>query len=174
MIVRTFTVIEAVTLALWVGSLAGFAFVFAPIAFGIVTDVAQFGRVTAGVLYALTTFGTICGALAIVAALVRSGDPAQRRSAFARVIVIAAMIGLAQYEARAVVPRMEAAIPSLAVSSATPQALAEARARFRVEHNASTKIYGTVFLLGILAIGLAALGRPAQSPAGATSAIPTR
>ena len=44
MLVRTFTVIEALTLALWVGSLAGFAFVFAPIAFGIVSNVEEFGR----------------------------------------------------------------------------------------------------------------------------------
>jgi len=159
MIERTFTVIEAVTLALWVGALAGFAFVFAPIAFGIVTEVAQFGRVTADVLRALTTLGTICGAVAIACALVRARDDGQRTSALARILIIAIMIGLAQYESRAIVPRMEAAIPGLTGGGTRPE-IEAARARFRVEHNGSTKVYGAVFLLGILATALSATARP--------------
>ncbi len=161
MIERTFTAIEAVTLALWVGALAGFAFLFAPIAFGIVTDVAQFGSVTAEVLRALTGFGTACGAVAIVAALVRARDPGQRSSALLRIAVVAVMVGLAQYEARSVVPRMEAAIPGL-VAHGEPGAIAAARARFRAEHDGSTRIYGSVFLLGILAIVLSAVARPQE------------
>jgi hypothetical protein len=155
MLERTFTVIEALTLALWVGALAGFAFVFAPIAFGIVSDVEQFGRVTAAVLRALTLFGSVCGGIAIVAALVRAADPSQRASALARVAIVVLMLALMQYESHAVVPRMEAALPGLAKG-----ATAQAREAFRVEHNASSRVYGSVFLLGLIAIGLAANARP--------------
>ncbi len=162
MLVRTFTVIEALTLALWVGSLAGFAFVFAPIAFGIVTNVEEFGQVTAAVLQALTFLGTMCGGIAIVAALFRASDPAQQGSALLRIVIIVVMIGLAQYEARAIVPRMEAALPGLA-SGNGPEQLAAARAAFRVVHALSTKIYGAVFLLGVLAVGSSAAARPGRT-----------
>jgi hypothetical protein len=155
MLERTFTVIEALTLALWVGSLAGFAFIFAPIAFGIVSDVEQFGRVTATALRALTVFGGACGGIAIVAALVRASDPSQRTSALARVAIVVAMLMLAQYESRAIVPRMEAALPGLAKG-----ATALAQTAFRSEHDASTRVYGSIFLLGLIAIGLSASARP--------------
>jgi hypothetical protein len=174
MLERTFTVIEAMTLALWIGALAGFAFVFAPIAFGIVSDVEQFGRVTAAVLRALTPAGSVCGGIAIVAALVRASDPSQRASALARVAIVVTMLALMQYESRAIVPRMEAALPGLA-RGATPQA----QAAFRAEHDASTRVYGSVFLLGLIAIGLAAVARPeprsrfthvtASGPAGSSA-----
>jgi len=155
MLERTFTVIEALTLALWVGALAGFAFIFAPIAFGIVSDVEQFGRVTAAVLRALTVFGSACGGIAIVAALVRAADPSQRTPALARVAIVVAMLVLSQYESRAIVPRMEAALPGLAKSTT-----AQAHDAFRAEHDASTRVYGSVFLLGLIAIGLSATARP--------------
>jgi hypothetical protein len=155
MLERTFTVIEALTLALWVGSLAGFAFIFAPIAFGIVSDVEQFGRVTATALRALTVFGGACGGIAIVAALVRASDPSQRTSALARIAIVVAMLVLAQYESRAIVPRMEAALPGLARG-----ATAQAQTAFRSKHDASTRVYGSIFLLGLIAIGLSASARP--------------
>jgi hypothetical protein len=155
MLERTFTVIEALTLALWVGSLAGFAFIFAPIAFGIVSNVEEFGRVTAAVLGALTLFGTVCGGVAIVAAVVRAKVPSQRASAIARIAIVAVMLVLAQYESRAIVPRMEASLPSLG-ARATPEALAQARKTFRAEHGVSTWIYGSIFVLGLIAIGLSA------------------
>jgi hypothetical protein len=155
MLERTFTVVEALTLALWVGSLAGFAFIFAPIAFGIVSDVEQFGRVTSAVLRALTVFGGACGGIAIVAAFVRAADPSQRPSALTRIAIVVAMLVLMQYESRAILPRMEAALPGLA-KGATMQA----QTTFHSEHDASTRVYGSVFLLGLIAIGLSASARP--------------
>jgi hypothetical protein len=50
---------------------------------------------------------------------------------------------------------MEASLPSLG-ARATPQAIAEARKTFRAEHGVSTWVYGSIFVLGLIAIGLSA------------------
>jgi hypothetical protein len=105
---RIVTALEAVVLGLWAGALAGFAFVFAPLAFRAVPRLDTYATLVGSVVRALGTFGAVCGALAIAAALLRARYPAARPLALVRAGLAAAALFAASYETMAVVPRMEA------------------------------------------------------------------
>ena len=88
---RILAAVEIPAIGLWLGALCGFAFIFAPNAFRLVPDVTQFADLTAANLRVLGNVGAVCGGLAIVIALVRSLDAADRtndivRAAGARVL----------------------------------------------------------------------------------------
>jgi hypothetical protein len=164
MIERTFTVIEALTLAVWMGALAGFAFIFAPTAFHIVSDLDQFALLTATVLQKLTWLGFICGTLAIVSALVRARDEAERPLAVIRVLLLLVMLALAWIESAAVVPHMQAVASSFGASLNAIPKDDPRMVRYDGLHRQSSWIYGALFLLGLVTIALAALARPPARP----------
>ncbi|MBC5810824.1 MAG: DUF4149 domain-containing protein [Candidatus Eremiobacteraeota bacterium] len=130
-------------MAVWIGALAGFAFVFAPLAFHTVTNVAQFARLVAASIHALTLLGLVCGAIAVAMALVRGRSSAQRWSSPARALLIAAAVGFAAYDAYAIVPHMEHLVPRTAA--------------YRALHDASSRLYGGALLLATVALVLAVL-----------------
>jgi hypothetical protein len=61
---RVLAAIEIPALGLWVGALCGFAFIFAPAAFHIVSDLTQFAALTSANLRALAFVGYACGGIA--------------------------------------------------------------------------------------------------------------
>lgn len=146
---RVLAAIEVVALGVWAGALIGFAFVFAPIAFRIVAplDVARFAALTAATIGTLTLWGYVLGAVAIVAALARAIDAADRVADAVRALIVAAAVGAATYEQRAIVPAM-AAIADLG----SPQ--------YHALHQRSSAVYGAALLLVLVALVLAALRRP--------------
>jgi hypothetical protein len=141
---RVLAAIEIVCLGSWVGALAGFAFVFAPLAFQIVApiDVHRFAALTVGALSALTLWGYAFGGIAVVVAIARALDAGSRRWDIVRALVIACALGLASFEQRQIVPRMKV------TPIGTP-----AYSRL---HQESTRFYGGALLLGGLALALAA------------------
>ncbi len=157
---RLLTAVETAVLALWAGAMAGFAFVFAPIAIRIVPRLDTFGALIAAVIRGLGSFGTACGAIAIVAALARSFVPGARAPSFVRIVLVAVGLGASAYETAAVVPRMEAIASTIggpldAVPKDDPR-----RVAYDAQHTASTRVYGLAFLCVFCAVALAPFGRP--------------
>jgi Domain of unknown function (DUF4149) len=145
---RVLAAVEIPALGIWLGALAGFAFVSAPLAFRLVAplDVARFAALTAQSVGALTVWGYVLGALAVVAGLLRAVSAGDRTWDFARAALILVALALATYEQRAIVPQMEAASD---VGSA----------RYHALHQRSTLVYGGVVVLVLVALVAAAARR---------------
>ena len=145
---RVLATIEIPALGIWLGALAGFAFVSAPLAFRIVAplDVGRFATLTASTIGTLTLWGYVLGGIAIVVALLRSVWAGERTADFLRAALVAVALGLATYQQRAIVPQMEAAT----------DLRSEAYAAL---HQQSSVVYGGVVLLVLGALVLAAARR---------------
>jgi hypothetical protein len=145
---RVLAAIELPALGVWLGALAGFAFISAPLAFRIVAplDPGRFAALTAHTIGDLTFWGYVLGAIAIVAGLLRAVTAGDRTWDFARAGLVAIALGLATYEQKAIVPLMQAATD---VHGAAYHAL----------HARSTVVYGGVVLLVLSALILGAARR---------------
>jgi hypothetical protein len=141
---RILAAVEIPAIGLWLGALCGFAFIFAPAAFRLVSDVTQFASLTAANLRVLTYVGAACGILAIVVALVRSFDAADRTNDILRAALILIALLLVAYEAYAVVPAMTA------ITDVHSPEFAEL-------HRRSTQVYGGVVVLALAALIMAAV-----------------
>jgi hypothetical protein len=141
---RVLAAIEILALGGWLGALCGFAFVFAPAAFRIVTDLTQFATLTAANLRTLATVGWVCGGLGIVAALVRSREAADRTNDLVRALLILLALGLIGYVSLAIVPAM-AAIPDFQSDA------------YHALHARSTAVYGGAVLCVATALVLVAI-----------------
>ena len=141
---RVLAAVEIPAIGLWLGALCGFAFIFAPNAFHIVSDVTQFASLTEANLRILALVGVICGAIAIVVALVRSLDASDRTNDIVRAVLLAVALGLVAYETLAIVPAMTA-LPDLH------------SAAFEQLHQQSSRVYGGVLILTFAALIMAAV-----------------
>jgi hypothetical protein len=160
---RLFIAIEAVVLALWAGAMAGFAFIFAPVAIRIVPNMSTFATLIATTIRGVTTFGSVCGGIAIVAALFRASAARARGGAFARAGLVVVALAAGAYETSSVIPRMGATAalipgPIDSVPKDDPRRVAYDR-----EHQTSTRVYGLAFLCVLAAVVLAPFGR-SESP----------
>jgi hypothetical protein len=156
---RVLTALEAAVLALWAGAMAGFAFVFAPIAIKIVPQMDTFAALIGAVIRGLSSFGAVCGSLAIAASLARATVPEGRGLALGRIALVAVGLGASAYETRAIVPRMEATAAQIpgpidSVPKDDPR-----RAAYDEEHHQSTRVYGLAFLCVLAAVVLVPFGR---------------
>jgi uncharacterized membrane protein len=141
-------------LAVWVGSLTGFAFIFAPAAFShLSSQLDAFGEIVGASLGTLARFGYWCGAIVIVSSIV--GWFAKRsRSAVARIACVVVMLGLVTYAQQAIAPAMLQTQASFGVSfNAVPKSDPR-RVRYDELHTVSSRLYGVVLLLGFVAIAL--------------------
>ena len=141
---RILAAVEIPAIGLWAGALCGFAFIFAPAAFRIVPDVTQFASLTAANLRILGDVGAVCGGIAIVCALVRSIDAADRTNDIVRVALLLIALLLVAYETFAIVPALTAMTD---VHSA----------QFAGLHQRSSQIYGGAVLLAVAALVMAAV-----------------
>ena len=162
MIERLLTALEAAVLALWAGAMAGFAFVFAPIAIRIVPQMGTFAALIAAVIGGIGSFGAVCGAIAIAAAAARSFAPAARPLAFGRIALVAIGLAASAYETTAIIPRMEATAaripgPIDSVPKNDPR-----RAAYDAEHKMSSRVYGLAFLCVLGAVALVPFGRRSE------------
>ena len=122
-------------LGLWVGAMTGFAFVVAPIVFHRLGPTSQFAAIVAAIVIAVTTFGYVCGgvALAATAMLVR----AQPRTSIVILILVVFMLLGSWYEVHAIVPPMQ-------------HTLLNTPAYDRLHHRSST-LYAAILLAGLVA-----------------------
>jgi hypothetical protein len=145
---RVLAAIEIPALGIWLGALAGLAFVAAPLAFRLIApvDVGRFAQLIAAQLTLLTTWGYALGGLAFVVVFLRAAFAGDRIWDATRLLLIALALLLATYHQRVVVAAM---LLTPEVSSPAYQSL----------HTRSTSIYGIVVLLVFAALVLAAARR---------------
>lgn len=141
--VRAARIVVVLALVSWVGALAAFAFFYAPRTFAAMGATPQFAAVIAGSIEKLTDFGFVCAVLAALALLVLL----RRRIGLtlATLVLVILMTALSSIEMYAVVPAMR-------VTAVRTPAYAGL-------HHRSSVIYGSVLVLGVVALVLAALQR---------------
>jgi hypothetical protein len=141
---RVLAAVEIPAIGLWLGALCGFAFLFAPNAFHLVPDLAQFASLTEANLRELALVGAVCGGVAIVVALVRSLDASDRTNDIVRAALLIVALALTAYETLAIVPAMTALTD---LHSAV----------FADLHAQSSRVYGGVVVLALAALVMAAV-----------------
>jgi hypothetical protein len=154
MLQRIAAAIEVLALGLWIGALAGFAFVFAPTAFSVLPNLNTFATLIGAVLRALTDTGYVLGAVALPAALVRG--------ARLRAVMVALMLALSLYHVQVVMPAMQATLQSLRAPIAQTPKDDPIRMHYDAEHRWSSSVYAAILLLGLIA--LSAASQPAGAP----------
>lgn len=149
-------VVEQWALAVWVGSLVGFAFVFAPIAFHrLESDLDTFSSITGSVLGALAVLGYACGGIVILTSVLHAFLGPAPRLGIIRAACIVVMLLLVTYSERAITPAMAQTqasfhAPFNAIAKDDPRRVAYDRL-----HAQSSRVYGAVLLLGLISIALA-------------------
>ena len=141
---RVLAAVEIPALGLWLGALCGFAFIFAPAAFHVVTDLTQFAALTSANLRVLANVGYVCGGLAIVLALARSREASDRTNDLVRALLVLIALGFVTYDMAAIVPAM----------AALPDVHADA---YHALHGRSTVVYGGAVVCATAALVLAAV-----------------
>jgi hypothetical protein len=96
-------VLRSMAFGLWVGSMAAFAFVFAPIAFGQFGATPHFAAVIAQTVTAITRLGYGCAAVIVASASI---EWRTRRLSIVPAILALLMCGLGYYEVHVVVAQM--------------------------------------------------------------------
>ncbi|MGH7708379.1 MAG: DUF4149 domain-containing protein [Vulcanimicrobiaceae bacterium] len=159
MLPRILVLAERLALALWIGGLVGFAFLFAPVAFATIPDLATFARLIGRELLALARFGYVCGAVALIALGWRARI-APVRGTMIRAALVLAMLVLVAIETRIVVPQMGRLLSAIDAPLGTLARTDSRRAAYDAEHRRSSTIYGAVLVLGLLAFAAAGSERP--------------
>jgi len=156
--------LETSATGLWVGASAGFAFVWAPIAFGLVTDRDVFAQITERSLARLANLTYAAAGLAGVIALGRAGFEREgRNSDVLRGVAALCAVGCIAYHQRAIVPAMTRAQTAMGGFAEIPQDDPR-RIAYRSLHRRSTRVYGTALLFGIIQLMLAATRSTAPWP----------
>jgi hypothetical protein len=156
---RLLIALEAAVLALWAGAMAGFAFVFAPIAIRIVPEMGTFAALIGAFIRGLSSFGAACGGIAIVASLARAVVPESRALAVGRIALVAVGLSASAYETTAIVPHMEATAAQIPGAIDSVPKDDPRRAAYDEQHRQSTRVYGLAFLCVLAAAILVPFGR---------------
>ncbi|MBD5604665.1 MAG: DUF4149 domain-containing protein [Candidatus Eremiobacteraeota bacterium] len=164
MLERSVVAVEGAVLGLWAGAMAGFAFVFAPIAFRTVPDMGTFSALIGAFIRGLAPFGNVCGGVAIAAALVRAVAPEARGLAIGRVGLVAIGLVASGYETAVIVPHMEATAAQIPGAIDTVPKDDPRRVAYDEEHHRSTRVYGLAFLAVLAAATLVPFGRRRSGP----------
>ncbi len=140
--------VRIVLLGLWVGAMAGFAFVFAPIAFTHIGPTPAFAAMIAAEVAAIVRTGDWI-ALATVAITVFAGLES-RRTAAAIIGCLALTVLCGAFELGAIVPQMQQT-PLL-----TPA--------YESLHRESSGVYGVAFLAALAALIVGSRTKAVRSP----------
>jgi hypothetical protein len=159
MVQRILTALEVAVLGLWAGAMAGFAFVFAPVAIKIVPRMDTFASLIGNVIRALGPFGVVCGIVAMLMAALRSLVPGGRGLAGTRAFLVVVALGASAYETSSVIPRMEATGATIPGPIDSVEKTDPRRAAYDRQHTESTRVYGLAFLCVLGALVLAPFGR---------------
>ena len=138
---RAANIAMTLSLGLWVGALAGFAFFFAPPTFAAMGPTPHFAALIASIIERLTDFGYACAIVAFIGVLAALRGGA-RRSLLAVAAIVILMVGLSWFETAEIVPQMKV------TAVATPA--------YAGLHHRSSTVYGSILVLGLLALGISA------------------
>ena len=154
-------VVRLLAIVVWVGGLAFFAFVVAPVAFHVLPSTHEAGLVVAGTLHALNETGLVCGFLFIMAIPWKLHGTRSHRLALAELLCIAGMMGATMLVQWRIVPQMERDRIAAGgdIDAAAPNN--PARVDFERMHPISEKVEGAALFLGLGVVVLMALeGQP--------------
>jgi hypothetical protein len=137
---RMWFTLRIIVLSLWVGAMAGFAFLIAPIVFAHVGPTAAFAASIAASVRAIVAFGTWAALIALLITIFVRYERGAIRWTIIGLLVLATLLGV--YETRAIVPLME----STPLQTPAYDAL----------HQQSSRVYGAAFLAAFAALALCA------------------
>ena len=151
--------LRLLAIVLWVGGLVFFAFVVAPVAFGMLADTHAAGLVVGGLLRFLHLGGLASGIvfLAATAGALRTVR-LRRRLAFSEMGLVLVMLGLTAYSQFGILPRMEAARMQNGGAVARGDRSAAAASFMRL-HALSERVEGGVLFGGLAVVVLLAAER---------------
>jgi len=143
--------LRLLAIVVWVGGLAFFAFILAPVAFHVLPSTHEAGLVVAGTLRVFSQVAPVCGAVFVVATMVlwfRIGSVPHRSLAMEAILVVLMLVGTT-YIQLDIIPAMERDRVAAggvidAVDKNNP-----ARVDFERLHGLSEKTEGGVLLLGL-------------------------
>ncbi len=153
-------VVRTYALAIWVGGLIFFV-VVAAVAFGNLPSTHEAGIVVRGSLLAVHNIGFVSGLLYLVATILLMALGHRGRLRVVELALVAIMLAGTWCSQYCIIPTMESDRVSLFQQygtevDATPKS-APAHADFDRLHNVSTKVEGTILLLGLIALALGAM-----------------
>ena len=151
-----FRILRLLSLSVWVGSIAFFAFAVARVAFGQLPNVHLAGIVVRGTLLDLHRIGLVAGAVYLfftLALLATQTDSHPARAA--EIVLVVAMMALTLYLQQSVLPHMETDRLTLGGDVAEAPANAPARVHFDRLHRLSVRLESIILIEGIVLLCLA-------------------
>jgi uncharacterized membrane protein len=149
--ISTLRVLRLLAMVVWVGGLVFFAFVVAPVAFGVLPSKHEAGTVVAGTLGVLNRMGAICGPVFVASTgLLYAGKPRGRRGlGIAEILLALGMMVATDYVQWKIVPAMER--DRVAAGGDVDAAALDnpARVDFERLHPISEKVEGAALFLGL-------------------------
>ena len=152
----TLRILRLISLAVWVGGIAFFAFAVAPVAFKTMPDAHQAGVVVRGTLLALHRIGLVAGVFYLfctLALLATQHDSHPARAA--EIVLVVSMLALTLYLQQSILPRMETDRLTLGGNVDAAPLSAPARSHFERLHRLSERLEGAVLVEGVLLLCLA-------------------
>jgi uncharacterized membrane protein len=150
--------VHLLALGLWIGSVVFFSLVAAPGLFGALPRDAA-GRAVSAIFPRYYAFGAACGVTALLSGLLLGAKQASwGRLLIIELALLALMTGIVLYSGSVVLPQASEARAALA-GAREATAPDTAQARFDALHRRSVLLNGTVLLLGVVAVALAAVQR---------------
>ncbi len=144
------------SLIFWIGGLIFFAFVLAPTAFSVLPTTHLAGNVVGRSLSKLHWIGIISGIVYLITSMLHSYFTNGTAHVFAfRHVLLCLMLALTLISQFGIMPRMDVLRASLGELSAAPIDNPQ-RVQFDALHVWSTRVEGTVLLLGLVVVYLTA------------------
>lgn len=145
------------SLVCWIGGLIFFAFVLAPTAFSVLPTTHLAGNLVGRTLSKLHWIGLISGIVYLVSSLLYSRFTDGTAHVFAaRHILLCLMLALTLISQFGIIPRMDVLRASLGEDLRSVPLDNPARIQFDALHVWSTRVEGTVLLLGLVAVYMTA------------------
>jgi uncharacterized membrane protein len=142
-------VLRLLAMVVWVGGLAFFAFVVAPVSFHVLPSTHLAGMVVAGTLGVLNRIGLVCGVVFLMATRWKFDARSSARLVLAQLLCVAGMMAATMFVQWSIVPRMER--DRIAAGGDVDAAAADnpARLDFEQMHPLSEKMEGAALFLGL-------------------------
>ncbi len=148
--------VMVLSLVVWIGGLIFFAFVLAPTAFSVLPNTHLAGNVVGRALGKLHWIAIFSGVIFLLSSLLYSRITDGTAHVFAiRHVLLCLMLGLTLFSQFWIIPRMDTLRASVSDFASVPLTN-PARVQFDSLHVWSTRVEGTVLLLGLIAVYLTA------------------
>jgi uncharacterized membrane protein len=157
--------LRLLAIVLWVGGIAFFAFVLAPVAFHLLPSAHEAGIVVGGTLRVLHVVGLVCGLVfcGATAWLFRKSEAGLKRGFEAQMVLAAVMLAATAYLQANVLPAMERDRAQAGGAIEIAPLTNPARMHFERLHKRSEQVEGGIFFCGL---GIVLLLARESLPAG--------